>query len=266
MRRYHLCEIADKFWFPSAFRNIMTDILQFTVVRFQIYEPVIPLIKEVMQHMKTTRIIDLCSGSSGPWGPWGQMQVQLQGQQEFVSVTLTDKYPNLQALEIIKERSGSKIQYMPESVDAMNVPAHLKGMRTIFSAFHHFEPDAARKILQDAVNSRSAIGIFEFTEKRLDKIPLALLVPLFVFLIGPFIKPRTFKKIFWVNIIPIIHLIFTYDAIISHIRTYSPEDLKELVKGVKSEGYEWKIGQVPSSLRSVKITYLIGCPKEGVPL
>jgi hypothetical protein len=237
----------------------MTDILQFTVVIFQFYEPVIPLIKEVMQHMKTTRIIDLCSGSSGPWS---QIHAQLQEQQESVSVTLTDKYPNILGFEKIKERFGGKIQYISEAVDATNVPDYLKGMRTIFSAFHHFEPDAARKILQNTVNSRAAIGIFEFTEKRLDEIPLAFLLPLFVFFITPLIKPRTFKRIFWVNIIPIIPWILTYDAIISHLTTYSPEDLKELVKGINSEGYVWKIGHVASKLRSIRITYLIGFPKE----
>ena len=259
MKRVHFSEIGDKLWFPGTIRNLMTEILEFTVVRFRIYESVIPLIKEVMQHMKSTRVIDLCSGSSGPWS---QMQVQLQGQQESISVTLTDKYPNIRAFTKIKERSGSRIQYISEAVDATNVPVYLKGMRTIFSAFHHFEPDAARKILQNTVNSRSAIGIFEFSEKRIDKIFFAFLLPLFVFLVTPFIKPRTFERMFWVNIIPIIPCVFTYDAIISYITTYSPEDLKELVKGVNSEGYVWKIGQIASKLRSIKITYLVGFPKD----
>ena len=137
MQRRRFGEIGDKLWLPSIFRNIMTDILGFIVLKYQIYVPVIPLIKEVMAHIKTDKIIDLCSGGSGPWS---QILVQLQQQQESVSVTMTDKYPNIQAFEKIKERSGGRIQYMAEAVDATNVPAHLKGMRTIFSAFHHFKP------------------------------------------------------------------------------------------------------------------------------
>lgn len=259
MKRYRLREISNNLWFPSMLRDLMTEILEFIVIKYRIYECAIPLIKEVMQHMKTNQIIDLCSGSSGPWS---QMQVQLQGQKEAVSVTLTDKYPNVGAFKKFKEHSGNKIQYVSEAVDATNVPLHLKGMRTIFSAFHHFEPDEAGKILQDSVDSRSAIGIFEFSEKRLDKIPFAFLLPLFVFIITPFIRPRTFKRIFWGNIIPIIPWVLTYDAIISYSATYSPKDLEELVKGVNAEGYEWKIGQIPSNLRTVRITYLIGFPKD----
>jgi hypothetical protein len=216
-----------------------------------------------MQHMKTDQIIDLCSGSSGPWS---QMKVQLQGQDESVSVTLTDKYPNVRAFMKIKERSGNKIRYIPEAVDATNVPLYLKGMRTIFSAFHHFDPDAARKILQDTVDSRSAIGIFEFSEKRLDKIPFVLFMPLFVYFLTPLIRPITLKRIFWMNIIPIIPCALTYDAIISYSTTYSPQELKELVKNIRSEGYEWKIGQIPSNLRTMRITYLIGFPKDVVSL
>jgi len=259
MRQYHFHEIANKRWCPDVFRNLITDILQFTVMRFRIYESVIPFIKEIMRYMKTTRIIDLCSGSSGPWS---QMLAQLQRSEKFVSVTLTDKYPNVQAFEKIKARSGGKIQYIAEEVNATNVPAHLKGVRTVFSGFHHFEPDEARKILQNTVSSRSAIGVFDYTEKSLDKIACAFFLPLFVFLTTAFIKPLTLKRIFWVNIIPIIPLLLTYDAVISSLTTYSVKELKELVKGIDSEGYVWEIGQVPSNLRSVRVTYLIGFPKD----
>ncbi|MGD0781419.1 MAG: hypothetical protein ABSA30_01025 [Candidatus Aminicenantales bacterium] len=259
MKRHHFSEISDKPWFPATLRELMTDILEYIIVRFRIYEPVIPMIKEVLRHMKTTQIIDLCSGGAGPWS---RMQAQLQDQQESVYVTLTDKYPNLPAFEKIKKHSGNRIQYVSEAVDAANTPSHLKGMRTIFSAFHHFEPDAARTILQNTVNSRSAIGVFEFSEKRLDKIPFGFFLPLFIFLIAPFIKPRTFKSIFWVNIIPIIPWVLTCDAAISFLTTYSPKELKGLVRSIDSEGYVWKIGQVPSELRSVRITYLIGYPED----
>lgn len=239
----------------------MTDILQHAIIRFQIYEPVVPLIKKVMQHMRTTQIIDLCSGSSGPWG---QMQAHLQEQQESATLILTDKYPNLQAFKKLKERFGNKIQYVSEAVDAMNVPAYLKGMRTIFSSFHHFEPDAAKKILQDTVNQHSAIGIFEFTERRLDKLIYPFLTFPFVFILTPFIRPLTFKMIFWVYIIPIIPWLLTCDGIISYFNAYSPRDLNELVRDIDATGYVWEIGQIASRVRVMKITYLLGFPQDPI--
>lgn len=260
MRRYNLCEIADKPWFPAAFRDSMTDILQFILVRFRIYEPVIPLIKEVMQHMKTNQIVDLCSGGTGPWN---QIQAQLEGQGEAVCVTLTDKYPNIDAFKKTKERFGNIINFIPEAVDVTNVPENLKGLRTIFCAFHHFDPDTARKILQNTVNSRRAIGIFEFTERRLDKLPLSFLTPLIVLFAVPFIKPVTFKRFFWVYIIPVIPWLLTYDAIVSYLKTYSPQDLKEFTDDLRADGYVWKIDRVASGLNPMRITYLLGFPQDA---
>lgn len=264
MKRYNFCEIADKPWFPSVFRDLMTDILQFVVVRFRIYEPVIPLIKEVMQHMKTNQIVDLCSGATGPWN---QIQAQLSGepgrQDASICVTLTDKYPNIEAFKKTKERFGSIINFIPEAVDVTDVPRDLEGMRTIFCAFHHFEPDAAIKILQNTVNSHRAIGVFEFTERRLDKLVFTLLTPLIVLFTVPFIKPVTFKRFFWVYIIPVIPWVLTYDAFVSYLKTYSPQDLKELTDGVNANGYVWKIDKIASNMNPMKITYLLGFPQNA---
>ena len=258
-----MCEIADKPWFSVTFRNLMTDILQYVVVRFRIYEPIVPLIKQVLHSTKTNQIIDLCSGGSGPWI---KIQEQLGKQQESIFVTLTDKYPNLVAFKKTKERFGDKIQYLPEAVDALSVPVDLKGMRTIFSAFHHFEPDAAKKILQDTVNQRETIGIFEFTERRLDTLIFCFLIPLFVFFGTLFMRPISFKRIFWVNIIALIPWVLAYDAIISCFKTYSPEDLKELIKDINTPGYVWKIGRVASKAGLMRITYLLGFPENPTVL
>jgi len=261
IKRWNLSEIADNPCFPIIFRDMMTDVLQFAVVKFRVYEPVIPMIKELMQHMQTNQIIDLCSGGSGPWS---QIEEQLQMQQESVSITLTDKYPNIQAFKNIKERFGNKIDYLLSEVDAMNVPIDLKGVRTIFSSFHHFQPEAARKILQNAVDSRSAIGVFEFTENRLGKLAFPALISLFVLFIVPFLRPLSFKRIFWVYVIPVIPWVMAHDAIVSYLTTYSPEDLQELVKGIDAAGYVWKIGQIASNVGHIRITYLLGFAQEPI--
>ncbi len=209
--------------------------------------------------MRTTQVVDLCSGGSGPWG---HIEEYARGLGETICVTLTDKYPNIRAFKKTKSIFGGIIGYVSETVDATSVPINFKGMRTIFSAFHHFDSDAARKILQNAADQRSAIGIFELTERRLDKIIFCLLAPFIVLLIVPFIRPINFKRIFWVYFIPVIPFVFMYDAFVSYLRSYSPEDLRELVKGVNAKGYEWKIDRIVSRVNPMRITYLLGFPKE----
>ncbi len=66
-----------------------------------------------------------------------------------------------------KSRAASegRIRFYPGSVDATHVPRELKGLRTMFTSFHHFLPDAGRAILQDAVDAGEGIGIFEIPRR-----------------------------------------------------------------------------------------------------
>ena len=59
-------------------------------------------------------------------------------------VTLSDKFPNTAALERARRVAGVEVAEAP--VDATAVPADLPGVRSLFSALHHFPPDLARKI------------------------------------------------------------------------------------------------------------------------
>ena len=43
----------------------------------------------------------------------------------------------------------------------------LKGVRTIFSAFHHFDNCTAREVIKNAVEAKQAIGIFDGGDKNL---------------------------------------------------------------------------------------------------
>lgn len=261
MKRIHWFEFEDQTWLPKAFRNLLTEHLQFRTTIFRSYEPLIPLIKKVMQHMNTTQIIDLCSGAGGPWM---QIQAQLVKEHWPVSVILTDKYPNIEYFERTVKLSNYQIDYITNSIDVTNVPAHLKGICTIFNGFHHFQPDSAKAILQNMVDQRRAICIFEITERRLRNLFITLIyTPFSIFLTTPFMKPITLGRILWTYIIPVVPLISAWDGIVSHLRTYSPDELRTLVYSVKSEGYIWEIGQVtPPITKIIPITYLLGYPEN----
>ncbi|NUN24346.1 MAG: hypothetical protein HUU09_12930 [Candidatus Jettenia caeni] len=260
MKRIHLFELEDQWWFPTTFRNPLTDALQFSITAFQLYEPIVPHIKKVMQHMNSTQIIDLCSGASGPWI---QLQAQLALEQYPISVTLTDKYPNIRAFEKTSKLSKNHIHYIAESIDATNVPAYLKGVRTMFTGFHHFQPDLAKAILQNAVDQRVAIGIFEFTKRCLRNLLLTpIITPLTVLLTTPLIRPISFTRFFWTYGIPVVPLAISWDSIVSNLRTYCPLELEKLVGSIKNTDYIWEIGYAVSpKTKMITITYLLGYPQ-----
>ena len=198
MKRIHLFEFTDLSWYPDLFRRFQTDYLQFVASLGSGHKHLIPLFKRAMQSTRTNEIVDLCSGGTGPWI---HLAEQLEQAGLPINVTLTDKYPNQESVQKLATTPQQRIKYLAESVDAMNVPESLKGMRTLFEGFHHFKPNQAKLILQDAVSKRTAIGIFEASLKSPLGIILLLLSPLITiasyFFMTPFIKPRTFPRFFW---------------------------------------------------------------------
>jgi len=261
MRRIHLFEFTDLPWYPQIFRRIQTDYLQFVATLGAGHENLIPLFTKAMGQAGTTEIVDLCSGGTGPWK---RLQDQLKQAGLPVSIKLTDKYPHPEAVQTWAEATRQGIEYLAEPVDAMNVSSHLKGMRTLFEGFHHFKPAQAESILQDAVEKRVAIGIFEASFKPPLGPVCLLLSPLMTLLgyllITPFIKPRTLSRFLWTYLVPIVPLVTCWDGVISLLRVYSLQEMKELVEPLQRKDYTWETGQASTGTPIFVFTYLLGYP------
>lgn len=158
MRRFELFEIHDHRWCPAILRNLFTDALQAIWMMFDSYRPIVPLLRQALEKSGTNHVIDLCSGAGGPWL---QLARNFEEEQAYkVTVLLTDLHPNTEGFE----RASSECKYLnfyAQPVSALEVPRDFSGFRTIFSSFHHFSPNDARRILWDAATHRHGIAIFE---------------------------------------------------------------------------------------------------------
>ena len=263
MKRLHLFEFEDQKWFPVIFRDYMTEIIRYANSHANVHTTVLPLLKEALTRNKGKEIVDLCSGAAGLWD---KLYKELAEDLGPISLTLTDKYPNSRIHKMWNEGSdvgAGRIKYIPESMDARNFPEGLQGMRTLFSGLHHFKADDAKKILKDAADHNTAIGVFECTESRRWAIIRLLLSPLFVWIVTPFLRPVTFARLFWTYIIPIIPTVFLWDAVVSRLRLYSTKELEKLTQDLEKEGYAWKIGSCRHTYPRypIKVIYLLGYPE-----
>ena len=68
MNRIQAIELEDLSWFPSRWRNYMTDFYHYQMATFDLYRPVADLLAQALKKTGQTRIVDLCSGGSGPNG------------------------------------------------------------------------------------------------------------------------------------------------------------------------------------------------------
>lgn len=261
MKRIHLFEFTDLSCYPSTFRRIQTDYLQFVSTLGSGHHFLIPLFSKALHHAGTTEIVDLCSGGTGPWL---RLQEQLKQAGLLVSVRLTDKYPDPQAAQKWLKASSQDIEYLTEPVDATDVPDHLHGMRSLFEGFHHFPPSAARSILQDAFKKKAAIGVFEANLKPPWKPFLIVISPVITllayFFFTPFIKPLTLSRFIWTYLLPLVPLATCWDGIVSMLRVYSPDELQELTNPFQSEDYIWEIGEASTGTPVFLFTYLVGYP------
>ena len=159
-----------------------------------------------------------------------------------------------------KTLRGGALTYHPEPVDAVKVPAEMTGLRTMFQAFHHLRPDQARAALADAAAKGQGVAIFDGSRLAWWLWPLLLITPLRVLLATPFILPFRWSRLFWTYIVPALPLVLTFDVVVSLLRLYSVEELRGLTAGL--DHYHWQIGTVGARPIPLRITYLIGTPKE----
>lgn len=260
MRRMHLIEIHEQPWCPASLRNALTDYLQFAIESGNPYGAIVERLKQSVRRARATRIIDLCSGGGGPWR---RLHREFASTNFPIEVCLTDKYPNLAAFRLAQTESGGKLSFYPEPVNAESVTQELKGFRTFFSSFHHFKPEIARAILNDAAQQRQGVGVFEATARRPQAILLMLLTPLVVLLVTPLIRPFHWSRLFWTYVLPLVPLIVLWDGVVSCLRTYSPAELREFTNGLGDGDYIWESGEEKYPRSLIPVTYLIGYPSTN---
>jgi len=77
------------------------------------------------------------------------------------------------------QSAGKSVRFESQLVDVTQLPQHLKQkFRTMFSAFHHMKEDMASKILQQAVDDKAPIAIFEPLSRNVPAFISMLFVPL----------------------------------------------------------------------------------------
>jgi hypothetical protein len=131
----------------------------------------------------------------------------------------------------------------------------------MFTSFHHFAPEEARAILQNAVDAGQSIGIFQITRRTPSTIALMFPWALLPFAFIPLIRPFRWSRLLYTYVIPIIPLVLLFDGVVSCLRTYRPQELREFIKKLSGIEYQWKVGEHSKASGQVPITYLIGSPQ-----
>jgi SAM-dependent methyltransferase len=257
MKRRQWIEISDEPWCPRGIRSAVTDYSRFVTELSGIYSGVAPLLIDALERTGSRLVLDLGSGAAGPWL---RLQPRLRKMGMDVTVCLSDHNPDIVAFERARRLSRDAIMYHAEPVDATRVPIGLPGFRTMFSAFHHLDPRQARATLADAVAQREGIAIFEGGQRSVLMLLAVLPVPVRILLAVPFIRPFRWFTLLWTYLIPVLPIVLLFDSIVSMLRMYDTEELRELTTGL--DRYRWSAGTVRGKPIPFPVHYLIGVPIE----
>jgi hypothetical protein len=177
-----------------------------------------------------------------------------------LKITLTNFYPNISAFEFTKKQLNN-FEFTTKPIDVRNAPKDLVGLRTQFLSLHLFKPKDAKQILQNAIDSNSAIGIFEAQERSFTSILAILFSPISMLLTTPFIRPFKIGLIIFTYLIPIVLLFILWDGTISSLRAYSVKEINTLIEYLNNtKTYNWDIEKIKYGSRVV--LYLLGTKKE----
>lgn len=253
MRRQRWFEIHDQPWFPAYFRDLVTEALEAVWNQNRTYHPIAARLREAVARSQARRIVDLCSGGGGPWA--GLCEEVAAGRS--LEVCLTDLYPN----DLLRRTAVHGMTVWPEPVDARRVPAELGGFRTIFSSFHHFDPEAARAILANAFDRREGIAVFEGARPSALTLLAVTAMPFLGVRAAVTVRPRRWDRVLWSCVFPVVPAVLWIDGVLSCLRGYSLDDLRELTVGLEAEDYAWQIGDQRGG--RVPIRYVVGSPRQS---
>ena len=85
-----------------------------------------------------------------------------------------------------------------------------------------------------------------------------------LFVFTPMIRPFRWSRLLCTYVVPIIPLVLLFDGVVSCLRTYRPQELREMIKKLAGIEYQWEIGEHSRASGRAPITYLIGYPQACV--
>lgn len=254
MGRVHAPELEDEAWFPRPLRDSLTAFLRVSSEKLGVFDEAGPVLREVLERHGAKRVVDLCSGGGGPL-------LSILDDMPGVDAVLTDLYPNVDAFTYAEQRLPGRVRGHRASVDATNVPPELDGVRTCFNALHHFRPELARRILEDAARKQQPLCVFEIVERHPFAFAVIAGVPLAVLALTPFTRPNALRLAL-TYAVPVIPLATGWDGFASCLRAYSVEELRALADSVHADGYSFRVGQSERHvILPMRVTWLIGEPQ-----
>jgi hypothetical protein len=259
MKRYRIKELHESRKCPQCWRDGMTNFLAFFVNYSGVYDRAVPLVADLLRKSGDDKIVDLCSGNGLYMLRFSNSLRKLVPDRD-VQIVLTDRYPGRSSARQTERLKNGNVRYFPEAIDAIDALHKLSGTHVMFSAIHHFDEEELTELLLTAAADRRPIAFFDYSRRNLsaELLPL-LMVPLLIFLVAPFIRPFSWRQLFFTYAVPAIPLLVMADGLISRLRSYNCMELRKITDNLGDiPNYHFQSGKFNSLLGLCTIRFIIG--------
>jgi hypothetical protein len=247
MKRVFAFEFGDQKWVPKIFRRQLHELLQFQVGLF--YQALLPLLKNWIVENKIDQLTDLASGTGGPWHKFLPL---IQKEKPNFSLQLSDINP-------IK---NSAIPFIKHSVDLNNPSSWPAGALSIFTAFHHLKKEQIHYLLSKAVEENRPLFIAEFTERSSKRVLGMLFSFIAVWVHSPSVKPFTFTRFLFTYLLPVVPLIYLWDGAVSHLRSFSDQELEQFCTKHSTDHYQLCSFSIPNHTQGMTLRGIYSKKKD----
>jgi hypothetical protein len=221
-----LKELEDYNWFPKILRRWQMEFIGTIAIWTKLYQPLTPILQQMIEENKIISLQDLCSGSGIP-AIYIHRQLAIS-----LPMLLTDKYPD--------ESFANKppVIYSVHSVDVLTMQPVKNICCTMFNAFHHFTNTQQSDFIKNMTANNVPFLIAEILEPGIvNCIKIFFTTTLLQLLTAPFVKPFSAARLFFTYIIPVNLFTVTYDGIISVIKSKTAKQYSEALKNISTPTY-----------------------------
>jgi hypothetical protein len=260
VNRIHAIELHERAECPAFLREAIVETLGIAHRWGHYYDSAGPVFSEFCRRSRARTILDLCSGTGEPVG--SLVAALARTGSPLPKFLLSDLFPNLHAMQAVAERHAGVVEVVETSVDATCMPDGIAcDACTIVAAFHHFRPEAARRILAECVRKQRAVFVLEPFNGKL--LPYLATGPAMVAaaLAGPLLtRSRPLLKALCTYVVPLIPWVGAWDGAVSALRIHRTADLLAMVAPL-GERFEWHHEEVPFG-RGGAASVFWGIPRE----
>lgn len=197
-------ELEDLPWFPAMFRRFQLQYIGSLVQWLHIYRPLMPHLLQLVENCQPQQMQDLCSGGGEPVRYYRSQLPQLP------ACYLSDKFPDTD----FTNEPG--LHYLPQSVDVLTLEPQPSTCCTMFNGFHHFTTAQQQELVRKMAHSRSPFLFAEILEPGpITLLKIIIMTTVAQAVTAPFVRPVSYKRLFFTWIIPVNLFTVLYDGVIS---------------------------------------------------